>query len=269
MKSQRLFDTHTHSLNSPDGFDSVDEMCRSAIEKGLSVITITDHYEIPDRHIPKYKAAIYEGYQDILKAKEKYKDKIEVLAGIELGGAKYCVEHSKEVLRLNHYDFVLNSLHGIPGQTDYHDRNYEGYDYNPMLIDYYTELLEQCKLDLFDSLAHLDYPTRYIRLQGIAYDESHYTEYTDKILTYLAQNGKALEINTSGLFSPFKQTLPSFNAVKRFRELGGEFITIGSDSHEKELVARGFDEAVDMAYQAGFKYVTYFKDRKPVCVNII
>ena len=87
-------------------------------------------------------------------------------------------------------------------------------------------------------------------------------------LVTLIANGKALEINTSGLRQPIGKTMPTENYVRRFRELGGEFLTLGSDAHFTEHVGAGIDEGYAIAESCGFEYVTYFENRKPVQVKI-
>ena len=95
-----------------------------------------------------------------------------------------------------------------------------------------------------------------------------YNEITDEIFKVLVANGKALEINTSGLRQPIGKTMPTENYVRRFKELGGEFLTLGSDAHFTQHVGAGIDEGYAIAERCGFEYVTYFENRKPVKVKI-
>ena len=90
----------------------------------------------------------------------------------------------------------------------------------------------------------------------------------DLVLRTLAQNGKALEINTSGLRGPIGEASPTLKYVKRFRELGGEFVTLGSDAHSVEELGEGIPEAMEMASQAGFSYFTFYKKRQPRLLQI-
>ena len=89
------------------------------------------------------------------------------------------------------------------------------------------------------------------------------TDLLDEILRTLAQRGKALEINTSGLRQEGGFTMPDFDTVKRFRELGGELLSIGSDAHTVPHLGIGLETAHQMAKQAGFRYLTYFEGRTP------
>ena len=58
---------------------------------------------------------------------------------------------------------------------------------------------------------------------------------------------KALEINTGGLRQPLNKLSPEFETIKRFKDMGGKFITIGSDAHYAEHLASGFAEAKEAA----------------------
>ena len=86
-----LCDMHTHSNNSFDAKNSVDEMCRSAIERGLYALAVTDHCEAPfirfgaDCEFGCFDEQIPKSIADINSAKEKYKDSLKVLCGMELG----------------------------------------------------------------------------------------------------------------------------------------------------------------------------------------
>ena len=99
-------------------------------------------------------------------------------------------------------------------------------------------------------------------------DLSRFDDVTDEIFKTLIANGKALEINTSGLRQPIGKTMPTENYVRRFRELGGKFLTLGSDAHFTEHVGAGIDDGYAIAESCGFEYVTYFENRKPVQVKI-
>ena len=90
----------------------------------------------------------------------------------------------------------------------------------------------------------------------------------DEILKRTAETGKALEINTAGLRQPIGKLSPEFATVKRFHELGGEYITYGSDAHYAEDVGKGMEEAYDAMLAAGFTELTIFQQRTPLKLKI-
>ena len=114
---------------------------------------------------------------------------------------------------------------------------------------------------------------RYFPEEALAeFDIAKYNEQMDEILRLLAQNGKALEINTKGggytMLGKTYNFHPDFDIVKRFKELGGEYITVGSDAHSAHDVGRGVVEAYEMAEAAGFKYITLYQHGTPLPIKI-
>lgn len=265
-------DLHMHTSSSFDGNYSAAMMCESAIENGLATIAITDHFDVDffERHNLDFRQK--SSYEDICFVKDILSDKIRILRGIEMGQPTYDLALTEKSLARYEYDFVIGSIHNPRNQPDYGDFDYAALaqdEIYAMLDNYFEEELMLAKWNGFDTFAHLTYPMRYIVQAGrkdIVLDR--YNDITDEIFKVLVANGKALEINTSGLRQPIGKTMPTENYVKRFKDLGGEFLTLGSDAHFTEHVGAGIDEGYAIAERCGFKYVTYFKDRKPIQVRI-
>lgn len=268
VKYENIVDIHTHSIHSFDGNDPVEELCQSAIEKGAKVIAITDHCDIdgadmdPDELCPAQ-------LKDINYCINKYSDKIEILKGIEIGQGIYRKKETQALLNKYDYDFVLGSLHNLENMEDFFFLDYKNYDIDELLTRYFDGLLELCKWGAFDSLAHLTYPLRYIvAREKIDVDMNKYSDVCDAIFEELIKSDKALEINTSGLFMDMKDTLPNISFVKRYKQLGGEYITLGSDSHYANRVCQGIEQGLDIARAAGFDFVTVFEKRQPRLIEI-
>ena len=265
-------DLHMHTSSSFDGNYSAAMMCESAIENGLATIAITDHFDVDffERHNLDFRQK--SSYEDICSVKDILSDKIRILRGIEMGQPTYDLALTEKSLARYEYDFVIGSIHNPRNQPDYGDFDYAALaqdEIYAMLDNYFEEELMLAKWNGFDTFAHLTYPMRYIVQAGrkdIVLDR--YNDITDEIFKVLVANGKALEINTSGLRQPIGKTMPTEDYVKRFKDLGGEFLTLGSDAHFTEHVGAGIDEGYAIAERCGFKYVTYFKDRKPIQVRI-
>ena len=83
-----------------------------------------------------------------------------------------------------------------------------------------------------------------------------------KPINLIIHTGHGIEINTSPLNKGLSQTNPCPEIVKRYRALGGEIITIGSDAHTAMNVGGHFDAARGILLSSGFKYYTVFTDRK-------
>ena len=274
-----IFDCHSHSKNSPDANHSVIDMCKSAIEKGVSVYTITDHVECYNdfwiQEDPKktekiqFKDIFQNSLSDIEKAKNIFDGKIKLLTGVELGEPCQRVKIAEEYLKDKRLDFVIASTHQIRNYEDFYFLDYSKENIKYLLDTYFDEVLEIAKWNKFDVIGHLTYFLRYMTgQQGIVVDLNPYEEIIREIFKTLAYNGKGIEINTSGYRQEFGDFFPSQEYVKMFKECGGEIITVGSDSHHVDDVAKGIKEALKMAKSSGFNYVTYFEKRKPIINKI-
>ena len=261
-----------HTKSSFDGNYTAAEMTESAIAHELSTIAFTDHFDVDFYERHNLGVRQQTSYEDILSVIEKYSDRIRILRGIEMGQPTYEPELTGKSLERYEYDFVIGSIHNLRQMPDFGDLKYKEMELGEIysLLDrYFEEELILAKWNGFDTLAHLTYPMRYIVQAGRNEVElSRYDDITDEIFKTLIANGKALEINTSGLRQPIGKTMPTENYVRRFRELGGELLTLGSDAHFTDHTGAGIDDGYEIAEVCGFKYVTYFKDRKPVSVKI-
>lgn len=267
-----MFDSHVHSCYSVDSNQPLDGIYEQASALGLKAVAVTDHYDIDMMHTCCDEQVLTDGYAAIkeLSRKTEFND-TELLCGIELGAAIFDEQKAKEIISTHDYDVVLSSLHGIMGNDEYYLYPWgemSGDEIRDTLAHYFTMLEKQAKQGLFDVLAHLDYPVRYIKRLGIECDLSDFDDMIDRILRILAENGKALEINTRCLFDSFHTTQPGFNVIKRFHKLGGEFVSYGSDSHTADMIATHFADAAQLAQAAGFACLTYFKKRSPISVKI-
>ena len=264
-----IIDNHIHTNNSRDSFYSFASMCNEAINKGVSIITITDHCEVNEYIEEGYDKSIRNSIKEINEAKEMFHNQIEVLAGIELGQAIQDISAANDILKIENVDFILASVHNIKNMDDFYYMDYKEDTVYNILDIYFDEILKVIEWGNFDSLAHLTYPLRYIlRNSSINIDISKCYNHIDIILKALVNNRKALEINTSGLRQQINTTLPNLDIIKRFRQFGGEFITIGSDAHKPEDIGKGIKEGISVAKEAGFSCITVYRNREPHRIEI-
>ncbi len=264
-----LFDSHVHSDNSHDGEHSVTFLCENAQQKNLTGLCITDHYEL-DFNEAQADMCLRNSFIETSKARQIFDQRLLVLNGIEMGQANRNFKKAESVLTSYRFDFVLGSLHCDCNMDDYAYVNFSNLDVDLLLQHYYEDMLELCHWGKFDSLAHMTYPLRYIvGKYQLPVDMQRYDELIDEILRTLAQKNLGLEINTAGLRREIAQTSPTLKYVKRFRELGGEILTFGSDAHRVQDLGAGLEIAMDMAKEAGFSYFAVFKKRDPRMLHII
>ena len=268
MKNCNIYDMHTHSLHSFDGNDSCNDLCESALAQGAGGIAITDHCDIDAADID-IDSLCSNQLKDLNECISKFSPKLEVIKGIEIGQGIYRKKETEYLLNKYPYDFVLGSLHNLENMEDFYFLDYNIYDVYELLGRYFNGLLELSEWGAFDSLAHLTYPLRYIMARDkINVGLSHFDDIIDSISELLIKNDKALEINTSGLFMDMKDTLPNISYIKRFKALGGKYVTVGSDSHYADKVIRGIETGYSLARAAGFDSVTIFREHNPVLIKI-
>ncbi len=147
---------------------------------------------------------------------------------------------------------------------------FEGYTRKEAYLRYFEEVLQNIKLydNEFDVYGHLDYVVRYGGYAEKRIDYQEFREILDEILIQLIKKDKGIEINTSGIRYGLGNPHPNIDIVKRYKELGGKIITIGSDAHKVEDFAKDFDIAYDLLKEAGFDEIAIFHHRKPDFIKI-
>jgi histidinol-phosphatase (PHP family) len=243
-------------------------MLRGAAAKGMSVIALTDHFDIHDQfpaHLSRFDGAGQENSYRILSRLKEHDYGITFLNGIEIGQAHHFRNVAESWLASHEYDYVLASCHIIRGHIDFYHTDYEKNNPDAMLEQYFEELLELCEWGSsggwFDSLAHLTYPTRYMKGD---FSLDRHTDAIDTLFTFMGKNDIALEINTGAGWV----VCPELPLVKRFRSLGGRLITIGSDSHHVDKLMAGIDTGIEIAKSAGFSECVYYENRKPKGIKL-
>ena len=94
-------------------------------------------------------------------------------------------------------------------------------------------------------------------------DYREHLEIIDEILKLLIRLGKGIELNTAGYKYGLGHPNPGEDILKRYRALGGEIITTGSDAHKPEHMAYCFDRLGSLLKSCGFSHYTVFRNRKP------
>lgn len=276
-----ILDCHTHSSFSPDARDSVAAMAARAEELGLKIYAVTDHcecnrfygeehYERLERGQYGNKELVEKSLEAIMEVRESIKGDMKLLAGVELGQATFDKAAADIITSNENYDVVVGSMHQIPNLEDFCFIDPADYDVNKAMEQYFKEIYKMCREIDFDVLAHITYPVRYIEGDyGVKVDISLWDDMIEEILRHVAANGRALEINTSGLRQRYGKTFPELKYVKLFKDVGGEFITFGSDAHCAADLGKGIETAEAMAVEAGFKYAAYFEKREPKTIALI
>lgn len=275
-----FYDNHNHSQFSFDGGrTSVEASARAARAAGLSGICFTDHC---DFHVPKMKSEhehlVVEVFDveaqqaeiDRVRATEDPVTGIEIFKGIEIGLYRDCRDQIKEHMSRYTFDTVIASVHYIDDIDPFYGGYYLGKTWKEA-YGYYLETLYEEMVDLadFDIMGHFDYVARYAPYPQASILYRDFPDILDEMLKYLAYNGKALEINTK-TYQDYSGRVPQLdeNILLRFRELGGEMISLGSDSHDPSRPGCQFDRFAGLVRSCGFRYLTHFSSRRPILLPI-
>lgn len=264
-------DYHMHTAFSADADREPKRMIHAAINKGLKRICITDHMD--KDYFAEGKEFIFDVdkyYETLLRLKGKYAEKIDVCIGIELGLQPHLKEFSEELVSRYAFDFVIGSVHTVNGKDPYYPEFYKNRSDEDAYREAFRATIDAIKsTDAFDVLGHMDYVIRYGKNREDEYRYNLFADEIDEILKSLIQNGKGLEVNTGGWKYGLSFAHPHEEVLKRYKELGGEIITVGSDAHKEEHVAYDFERVSELLSRCGFRYVAEFVGRKPIFKQIM
>lgn len=256
-----LSDTHTHSTLSHDGVSTAYEMALAAKASGLQSLYLTEHFDayLTDPANPRIRY-----FEDAIFApREPLPEGIELPLSIELGEMNECPDYCRELLERHPYDFVLGSLHHLPGRKGFLSSSYTGRAECEYLLDaYFDQLICDAEENEYDSFAHIDYPLRYFYYNaGVLLHLEDRLSKLEELLSILVKRKKALELNTATLRKGYPTLMG--DALALFRSLGGEYVTIGSDAHETKHLSCYFKEAEEVCVKAGFDHYTLYRARQP------
>nr|WP_288702667.1 histidinol-phosphatase HisJ family protein [uncultured Dorea sp.] len=274
-------DMHMHTWFSTDSEACPRDMADEAVRKGLKTICFTDHFDKDDLEWGEEGIFDVDAYfVEMQKLQEEYAGKLNIRIGIELGLRTYLKDYYEELTKKYPFDFVIGSVHNVPYKKDaegnilYTDPAAEKLFTDRTDKEAYRLMMETTlenvrTSDCFQTLGHLDYVVRYGKSREKEYSYTDYADIIDEILKLLIEKEKGLEVNSAGLKYGLPFAHPHPDVLKRYRELGGEIITIGADAHKPEHIAYDFAKAEEILKFCGFKYYTEFFEQKPVFKQLI
>lgn len=262
-------DYHLHSAFSGDSTEPMENMIRAAIQKGLTHICFTEHMDMDYPVSPETPEGTFllntDSYlYELATFKSKYADRINILFGVELGLQPHLQKELTLYARSYEFDFIIGSTHVANGKDPYYPPFYEGRSEEEAYREYFQATIDNLKkFNNFDICGHLDYVVRYGPNMDKDYSYAKYKDLFDKMLNLILEKEKGIEINTGSLRKGTREASPCNDVLKRYRELGGEIITIGSDAHNAGDVAADFNKAADFLKECGFKYYCIYENRLP------
>ena len=253
-----MTDYHVHTTVSPDGKSTYAEYIKRAELIGCKGICFTDHLDLG------YAQKQFEN-PDVLDKRPDFEQlrqntDITVLRGIEAGYIQHSAEATAELLKSERFDYVINSVHQVDGIDPYFPEYFE----HKTRAEAYEKYL-QAVYDSLDApydysvVGHLGYVFRNAPYPEPMMEWKEFPDLYDAILMRIIYLGKGLEVNTSALKSS-QSPMPCMSVLRRYAELGGEIITLGSDAHEVRRLCDRFETVRQMLLSSGLKYLADFKD---------
>lgn len=250
-------DMHNHTVRCNHAEGSIDEYIQRAIELGVNIYGFSEH--APMDFDPKYRLgfdAMNEYEQDVLEAKERYQDQIDIRLGYEVD---YLPNHIDERVLNAKVDYLIGSVHFLDKwgfDNPEFIGEYESRDIDAIWIEYFTAIEEMAKSGYFDVVGHLDL----IKVFKFMHTRS-VEELARPALEAIKRANMVVEINPAGLRKPIGEQYPSRNLLQMAYEMGID-ITFGSDAHAVDQVGFRYDEVVALAKEIGFSRVVVFKERE-------
>ncbi len=249
-------DAHLHTDLSPDSDVPIDVYCAAAIERGIPELAITDHLDF-DPRAPAYAFADFAARErTVREAAARWADRgLAVRFGVEISYESDRETEIREHLAAHPYDFVIGSVH-VMRHSPYTGARVAawvaGKSVPEIVAPYFAEVVAAIRSGLFDTIGHLDYVKKYVAAHVPPAALAAVPEVYEPVLRALVDAGTGLEVNASGLRQAPRETYPAPWVVARFRELGGELVTAGSDAHRAHSFAYGLARAYEIAAASGF-----------------
>jgi len=260
-------DSHVHTNISHDGISTINEYIAHAKNIGVDEITFTEHYDDYSDIETNLKTLMVLSYYQEYFCKQREDRYFKTNFGIEFGlqPNEKLKEKINDMTRYYPFDFIIGSSHITCKKDIAMDSSFfDGLSRKEAYMKYFLEVLENIKLyDEFDVYGHLDYIVRYggYDLKSIDYHE--FQEILDEILINLIKKDKGIELNTSGIRYSLDSFHPNVDILKRYKELGGKIITLGSDAHKTDDLASNFKMAYQLLESVGFELIATYHNRVP------
>ena len=252
-----IVDLHNHTPLCNHAEGSVAEYIHAAMQAGTKIFGFSDH--APMDFDPQYRMKfeeMQEYEQEVLKAKEKYKDQVEILLGYEVD---YLPGHMDTRVLNADVDYLIGSVHFIEGwgfDNPEFIGKWESQDVDEIWQKYFDTIAEMAKSRLFNIVGHLDLIKVFKFMP-----KGDISVMAREALVAIKEANMVLELNVAGYRKDVAECYPSASLLRDAYALGIP-ITFASDAHKPEQVGLFHDEIVQLAREIGYTECVYFKKKK-------
>jgi histidinol-phosphatase (PHP family) len=258
-----LIDLHNHTPLCNHCSGNVDEFIKEAIKKGITVYGFSDHN--PMEFDKKYRMnfddmKIYKNW--VYEAKEKYKNKIEILYGYEVD---FMPKYLDEKLLNEDVDYLIGSVHFLDNwgfDNPEFIKEWESRNVDDVYEEYFSLIKQMADSKLFQIVGHLDL----IKIFGYK-PTKNLRDIITPALHSIKESDMIIEINSAGLRKPVKEQYPSVDILKVIKEMDID-ITFSSDAHSVEQVGLNLEKVYELAKNIGFDKATFYRKKEKIYKGI-
>lgn len=266
------FDLHTHHDRCGHAEGTIRDYIDSAAAQGLQVIGISDHSpyfaeseEQPWPGIAMAKSEFARYVSEVLKLKEEYSGRIEVLLGVESDFFPEHIDTYKKIYEQYPFDYIIGSVHKTDGISIFNKNRWKKLNDAEKLRQkelYYDLIRQSAHSGMFQILGHIDAMKAYYpEFSGIQ------TAAIEETLRIIGQNKMAIEINTSGKMKDCGGWYPANEILERALHYGVS-VTFGSDAHVPGRVGDEFEEVKSLLKSIGYKEWVFFRQKQRIAVEL-
>ena len=268
-----IADSHMHTkVFSSDASQTPEELIRTAKKLGIHNVSVTEHYDLDYPREDENFTFDVEEYAGIIPEWRRISEELKgpsVHMGIELGWQSHLNDRLASVAASAPFDSILLSVHVMRGDDIYYNEDLKFLPRTERNREYIGLMAKMCReYDDFDIAAHYDYINRYIDDKESSVFYKDCPEEFDDFFGALISKDKSLEINTASIekqkLKGAVNIMPDPEVIRRYLDMGGKLITIGSDAHKPEAIGINFAETALYLKSLGVKEIFYFERRKPV-----
>ena len=254
-----IFDSHSHTSFSTDSEMKAEDALRAARERGLGLV-FTEHLDVdfPGDLDFSFDPETYWQTYGQLRGNDLH-------LGIEVGMQARTAEASRAFVARAPFDLVIGSVHLLRGIDIYEKECFEGREKDELYREYFQTMADMIAChDFIDVLGHIDYIARTAPYENPELSYGAFADEIDAVLRAAVAQGVVLELNTRRIGSrrALKELAPIY---ARYHELGGKYVTLGSDAHGADAIGANFAAAEDFARAMGLSIVTFFARKMEFC----
>ena len=246
-----IFDSHMHTKFSADSEMLASEALAKAANLKIGVV-FTEHFdyglEVNGKEFSFNPAEYMNEYKNFRGEK--------VRLGVEVGLRKFARAANENFIKQADFDLVIGSIHLVDDLDIYYPEFFADKDKVTAYKKYFQQMATEASVADFDVLGHIDYICRTAPYDNPEIDYATFAAEIDEVLKIVVERGKVLEVNTRRFDKnhAVEELVPVY---KKYRELGGRFVTIGSDAHRVAAVGNYFNRALEFVHELNLTPVTF------------